>query len=69
MFYLDLLLHVVEDESLGMDAVVGGVEGDGVQRAAVNAASIYRPSTGFGPDQALDGRDESLGGGQRKGKL
>lgn len=46
-FYLDFLLYVVEDESLRVDEVVRGVERDGVQRAAVNAASIQWPATRF----------------------
>lgn len=45
--YLDLLLYVVEDESLRVDEVVRGIEGDGVQRAAVNAASIHLPASRF----------------------
>lgn len=45
--YLDLLLYVVEDEPLGVDEVVGRVERDGVQRAAVNAASIHLPASRF----------------------
>lgn len=65
-FYLDLLLHIVEDESLRVDDVVGGIEGDSVQWAAVNAASIHWPSTSFGPDQPLNGGDKSLGGERKK---
>lgn len=49
-FYLDLFLYVVKDESLGVNEVVGGVQGDSVQWAAVNTASIYCPASGFGPD-------------------
>lgn len=45
--YLNLLLYVVKDEPLGVDEVIWGVEGDGVQWAAVSAASIHRPATRF----------------------
>lgn len=67
---LDLLLYVVEDESLRVDDVVGGIEGDGVQRAAVNAASVCWPSTRFGPDQPPNGGNKTLGGtkGMKKGR-
>lgn len=58
--YLDLLLHIVKDESLGVYEVVGWVEGDGVQRAAINVSSINLSTTRFGPDQSLNGRDKSL---------
>lgn len=58
--YLDLLLHIVEDESLRMDEVVGGVEWHGVQRAAVNTAPVHRSAGRLRPDQPLDGRDEGL---------
>lgn len=58
--YLDLLLHIVKDESLGVYEVVGWVEGDGVQRAAINVSSINLSTTRFGPDQSLNGRHKSL---------
>lgn len=58
--YLDLLLYVVEDEPLGVDEVVWRVERDGVQRAAVNAASIHLPASRFWPDKPLYRRNKSL---------
>lgn len=66
--YLDLLLYVVEDEPLGVDEVVRGVERDGVQRAAVNAASIHQPATRFRPDESLNRRDKTLEREEEKGK-
>ncbi len=43
-----------------MDEVIGGVERDRVERAAVNAASIHGPTTRFWPDQSLNRRHETL---------
>lgn len=40
--YLDLLLHIVEDQPLRMDEVVRGVKRHGVQRPAVSAAPVHR---------------------------
>lgn len=47
VFYLNLLLYVVKDEPLGVDKVIWGVEGDGVQWSVINAASIHRPASRF----------------------
>lgn len=58
--YLDLLLHVVKDEPLRVDEVVGGEERHSVQRPAVHAAALHRPAARLGPDQTLDGRDKGL---------
>lgn len=46
-FYLDLLLYVVKDEPLGVDEVIWGIEGDGVQRSAVSATSIHSSASRF----------------------
>lgn len=53
--YLDLLLHIVKDEPLGVDQVVGGEERHRVQRSAVDIAAFYWPAVRLGPDQTLDG--------------
>lgn len=53
--YLDLLLHIVKDEPLGVDQVVGGEERHCVQRSAVDTAAFCWPTVRLGPDQTLDG--------------
>lgn len=58
--YLDLLLHVVEDEPLRVDEVVRGEERHSVQWPAVDTAALCRPAARLGPDQTLDGRDKGL---------
>lgn len=60
VLYLNLLLDVVEDEPLGVDEVVRGVEGDGVQGPAVDAAPLHRPASRFGPNQPFDWRHKCL---------
>lgn len=55
MTYLDLLLHIVKDEPLGVNQVVGGEQWHRVQWPAVDAAAFYRPAVRLGPDQSLDG--------------
>lgn len=62
VFYLNLLLYVVKDEPLGVDKVIWGVEGDGVQWSVINAASIHRPASRFWPHQPFDWRDKRLWG-------
>lgn len=62
VFYLNLLLYVVKDEPLRVDEVIWGVEGDGVEWSAVNAASIHRPTSRFWPHQPFDWRDKNLWG-------
>lgn len=47
VFYLNFLFYIVKDEPLGVDEVIGGVEGDGVQWSAINATSIHRPASRF----------------------
>lgn len=59
--YLHFLFHIIKDEPLRVDEVIWWVEGDGVERPAVNAASVYGPATRSGPDQTLNGWNESLG--------
>lgn len=48
--YLDLLLHIVKDEPLGVDEVVGGEERHRVQWPAVDTAAFYWPAVRLGPD-------------------
>lgn len=64
--YLDLLLHIVKDEPLGVDQVVGGEERHCVQRPAVDAAAFHGPAVRLRPDQTLDGRDEGLRSEKRR---
>lgn len=60
--YLHLLLHVVMQQDLGVNQVVGGVEGHRVQRPPVDTAAECWPPSRLGENQPLDGRHKALAG-------
>lgn len=57
---LDFLLHIIVDESLWVDEVVGWIEGDGVKGSTVHAAFVRLSPARFREHQALYRRHKSL---------